>query len=427
MHRPFALLLPFLLSLVLGAQTPPPPQTARQALIEMFLGTAPNHLQKHLPDATRKTLNKMSGANGMSALDEISMFSSLAKASGAKLETFDSGPILLEADDPRDGGKVELTVDGDNLSGEEDQIEVALHMSKNGKEENTLPFTPRVTFAMKMESDVWRLNEIIFTLHIPLGDPDFLKRIEEQQESQKEQAAKWGLQSIMTAENSYHAVHGNYACSLSDLRQNQQSKVGTPVAMNMLPDDLAGGKRSGYIFAITGCDGTQYRVVAEPETPGSGRALCSDESGAVRASADGKATTCLSSGEALEASYVLSGVHAAVPPNENSTTAQSRTAQPATHRRVRVSQGVSESFVISKVPPVYPTAARAARVQGSVVMQVLISQTGDVNEVNLVSGHPMLTPAAIDAVKQWKYRPYLLNGKPVEVDTQVTVNFSLSQ
>lgn len=60
-------------------------------------------------------------------------------------------------------------------------------------------------------------------------------------------------------------------------------------------------------------------------------------------------------------------------------------------------------------------------------MHVLISETGDVNEVSLISGHPMLAPAAIDAVKQWKYKPYLLNGKPVDVDTQVTVNFTLSQ
>lgn len=264
MRRLFALLLPCLLSVFLAAQTPPAPQTARQALIEMFFGTFPNHLEKHLPDATRKTLKKMGGSNGMSALDEISMFSSMAKSSGAKLETFDTGPTLLQAEDPRDGGKVEITVEADNLSGDEDQVEVAMHMTKNGKHDNTLPFTPRVTFAMKMETDVWRLNEIIFTVHIPLGDPDFLKRIEEQHQSQSEQMAKSGLQSIITAENSYHVVHGNYACSLSDLRQmNKQGKDGKSVAVNMLADDLASGKRGGYIFAITGCDGTQYKVVTE--------------------------------------------------------------------------------------------------------------------------------------------------------------------
>lgn len=65
--------------------------------------------------------------------------------------------------------------------------------------------------------------------------------------------------------------------------------------------------------------------------------------------------------------------------------------------------------------------------RGSVVIKALINQTGDVESVELVSGHPMLVQAALDAVKQWKYRPYLLNGKPVSVETQVVVNFTLSE
>ena len=83
-------------------------------------------------------------------------------------------------------------------------------------------------------------------------------------------------------------------------------------------------------------------------------------------------------------------------------------------------------MIISKVQPTYPPDARAARIQGSVVMAVVIGKDGNVQEVSLVSGHPMLAPAAIDAVKQWKYRPYLLNGQAVEVDTQITVNFTLT-
>jgi protein TonB len=60
-------------------------------------------------------------------------------------------------------------------------------------------------------------------------------------------------------------------------------------------------------------------------------------------------------------------------------------------------------------------------------MKAVINQAGDVESVELVSGHPLLVPAALDAVKQWKYRPYLLNGKPVSVETQVVVNFTLSE
>jgi protein TonB len=98
----------------------------------------------------------------------------------------------------------------------------------------------------------------------------------------------------------------------------------------------------------------------------------------------------------------------------------------ATPQRVRVSSGVSQGLLIRKVPPTYPPLARQARIQGTVILQAQISKTGDIENLTLISGHPMLAPAAIEAVKQWKYRPYLLNGEPVEVDTQVQVNFTLA-
>lgn len=98
----------------------------------------------------------------------------------------------------------------------------------------------------------------------------------------------------------------------------------------------------------------------------------------------------------------------------------------ATPQRVRVSQGVTQGLLIHKVQPSYPPLARQARIQGSVVLQAVISRDGTIQNLRLVSGHPMLAPAAIDAVKQWRYKPYILNGEPVEVETQITVNFTLS-
>ena len=98
----------------------------------------------------------------------------------------------------------------------------------------------------------------------------------------------------------------------------------------------------------------------------------------------------------------------------------------ATPQRVRVSQGVSQGLLIRKVQPTYPPLARQARIQGNVVLTAEISKDGSIENLRLVSGHPMLAPAAIEAVKQWKYKPYFLNGEPVEVETQVTVIFSLS-
>jgi periplasmic protein TonB len=98
----------------------------------------------------------------------------------------------------------------------------------------------------------------------------------------------------------------------------------------------------------------------------------------------------------------------------------------AAPQRVRVSAGVTSGLLIRRVQPTYPPLARAARIQGVVILQAQISKEGDVINLQLISGHPMLAPAAIEAVKQWKYKPYLLNGEPVDVDTQVQVNFTLA-
>ncbi len=98
----------------------------------------------------------------------------------------------------------------------------------------------------------------------------------------------------------------------------------------------------------------------------------------------------------------------------------------ATPQKVRVSQGVSQGLLIKKVQPPYPPLARQARIQGQVVLQADISKDGTIQNLRLISGHPMLAPSAIEAVKQWRYKPYFLNGEPVAVETQITVIFSLS-
>jgi len=98
----------------------------------------------------------------------------------------------------------------------------------------------------------------------------------------------------------------------------------------------------------------------------------------------------------------------------------------ATPQRVRVSSGVSTGLLIKKVTPNYPPLAKQARIQGHVLLQAEISKEGTIENLQLISGHPMLAPAAIEAVKQWRYKPYLLNGEPVAVETQVDVVFSLS-
>jgi periplasmic protein TonB len=99
---------------------------------------------------------------------------------------------------------------------------------------------------------------------------------------------------------------------------------------------------------------------------------------------------------------------------------------PVQPQRVRISQGVTKGLLVRRVEPTYPPLARSARVQGEVVLSAIISVNGDIENLQLVSGHPMLVPAALTAVKQWRYKPYLLNGQPTEVETTITVIFTLS-
>lgn len=92
---------------------------------------------------------------------------------------------------------------------------------------------------------------------------------------------------------------------------------------------------------------------------------------------------------------------------------------------IRVSSGVSAGMLTRRINPNYPPLARQARVQGTVLLEATIGKDGSIENLHVISGHPMLVSAAVEAVKQWKYRPYLLNGDPVEVETTVQVNFRL--
>ncbi len=101
------------------------------------------------------------------------------------------------------------------------------------------------------------------------------------------------------------------------------------------------------------------------------------------------------------------------------------TARTPVLRTVKVSQGVSQGLVIRRVSPDYPAQARQLRIEGTVQLEATIAKDGSVKDLKVVSGHPILSRAAVEAVKQWKYKPYLLNGAAVEIDTQIAVNFKL--
>ena len=122
----------------------------------------------------------------------------------------------------------------------------------------------------------------------------------------------------------------------------------------------------------------------------------------------------------------LGGVIGGILSSNSNAVAVPRLVSPVPTKRIRISQGVTEGRIIQKIEPQYPPLARSARIQGQVVLAAVISKSGEIENLVLVSGHPLLVPAALEAVRKWRYRPYLLNGEPVEVETTITVNFVLS-
>jgi protein TonB len=99
--------------------------------------------------------------------------------------------------------------------------------------------------------------------------------------------------------------------------------------------------------------------------------------------------------------------------------------KPTAPTRVKQGGNVTAALIITQTRPVYPPLARQARIQGNVVLHAIIDKEGKVAQLEVISGHPLLVQAALDAVKQWRYKPTQLNGDPVEVDTTITVTFTM--
>ena len=124
----------------------------------------------------------------------------------------------------------------------------------------------------------------------------------------------------------------------------------------------------------------------------------------------------------------LGGVIGGIISSNSSLAALPTLSKPAAMpQRVRVSQGVSKGLLVYHMDPPYPVLARQAHMQGTVILTALIDKEGNIQNLQVVSGHPLLTPAAIEAVKHWRYKPFLLDGQPVGVETTVTVNFRFSE
>ncbi len=301
-------------------ETAAAPQTPRQALIEMFFSKTPGSFIGHLPLATRGALEK---AGALATLQQYSVLASQLQTQGHTVKTFDSGPVLLTGEDPKIGQKVEITVQNEALRRDQDDIELSFRVYKNGEAQAT-PFMPQMTFSMKQEAQVWTLNEISVTIHLPLADPDFLKAITEKMKPQSAASGTFtpraditvqaggsdanvvaAMRTILTAEVTYFSSYPTvgYTCSLSSLDGFGGGERNEHQAM-LINSGLASGKRYGFVFGISGCSGTpatSFQLTASPNGNSLGRkAFCADQSGVIRSSNDGSPATCLASGSPVQ-------------------------------------------------------------------------------------------------------------------------------
>jgi protein TonB len=122
---------------------------------------------------------------------------------------------------------------------------------------------------------------------------------------------------------------------------------------------------------------------------------------------------------------VIGGIIGAAPVAPPPPPPKVEVQKPVTPQRIRVGGNVQAAKIINQPKPVYPPLAKQARIQGTVRFTAIIGRDGTIQNLQLISGHPLLVPSAQEAVKQWKYQPTLLNGEPVEVITQIDVNFTL--
>lgn len=304
----------------------PAPQTARQALIEMFFGKASGTFTKHLPPAMIAALEKSGAMTKLQFYSlQYELFAKQVQTNENAFESFDSGPVIVAADLPQSGSRIEVVVENDSLRGDEDDIEVSFRTYKN-KQLQRQPFLPGVTFAMKMESGVWILNDIIVSVHLPLSDPDFIAAITEGiktaaptgnvamqnqisvngssvNTSGIDASVQAAMRTILSAEATYTSTYPTvgYTCTLSDLDGFGGGQPNEHQAM-LIPIGLAGGRKYGYTFVLSGCEGTpatSFHLTAAPMGLGR-RAFCADQSGAIRFSANGNPASCLASGSPVQ-------------------------------------------------------------------------------------------------------------------------------
>jgi hypothetical protein len=282
----------------------PPPQTPRQALIEMINGGHEGAM-KHLTVEMQKSLK---GNGEFAAFDQL-------KAASSDIQVFETGPVLLAVDEPKNHEKFEVHVDSDDLSGDMDNIDISFHQFRDGVETD-VPYAAmlsRFTVGMKKQENIWRLNELSINIKVPVGDPKLLENFGNgmgtgmfgakvggvsasgKQEKPRDMEPKEAIMMVAFAESSFARTHPEtgFTCALADLAKFNPLNLDTRI--------FTGEPYRGYKFSLSGCQDKpsgSFHLTAEPISPAAGtKAYCTDATNNIRSSDDGLANSCLTSGK----------------------------------------------------------------------------------------------------------------------------------
>ncbi|HEV8181895.1 MAG TPA: hypothetical protein VGQ61_05950 [Candidatus Angelobacter sp.] len=292
-------------------------QSPRQALIEMLSGgEAP--FKKHLTVEMQGKLQNLMKASLDNAPSPLQVLLGV-NSSTTKFQAFDIGPILFAFYNPQEHQRYEITIDREDRRGDQDIMELSLHLVRNAQEKE-VPGSLRFVVNMKRQESIWRLNSLTMNATLPMGDPRILEKswwspmiaaamgptddvtadAPVVMDERPKMTPLRAVRMIGMAETIYAQKHPGlgYTCALSDL-VNVGRGMDEEGMYTFMGADIADGVYNGYRFALSGCEhkpARMFRVTAEPLT-GKGKAYCSDSSSNPRASDDGRGVTCLISGK----------------------------------------------------------------------------------------------------------------------------------
>jgi hypothetical protein len=294
-------------------------QSPRQALIEMLTGgEAP--FKRHLTVEMQSRLQNLMKGSLDNAPNPLLALTGAGGQGSNTLQAFDFGPILFSFNNPQEHERYELQIDSEEPRGEEHLMGLSLHLVRAGVERE-IAIGLRLMLELKRQEGIWRLNEVTVNATLPIGDPRFLEKswlspaltaaltgapadqVSPSPVLTEERAKLTPLRAVRMigmAEDIYAQKHPGlgYTCAIADL-VNVGRGMDEDGIYRFMDADFADGLYNGYRFTLSGCErkpARMFRVVAEP-VAGHGKAYCSDNANNLRASDDGRGSTCLTAGK----------------------------------------------------------------------------------------------------------------------------------